>query len=129
MKNRFFNMIIFCLISSVAYPMSINLDKTSVAYPMSIGLDETSRAKLIKKIKQENVERKYWPDDVTVRLEKFYKKSDTEYFVRAVGSYNGYVLVEYDSENKLLLPTRLGKGTEGCFSKEELRSLGVRLPE
>ena len=114
MKNRFFEMIIFCLISSIAYPMSIDLE-------------EASKAKLIEQVKKENVERRYWPDDVTVRLERFYKKSDTQYFVRAVGSYNGYLRVEYDSENKVLLPVRLDKGTEGSFSKEELQSLGIQL--
>lgn len=116
MKNRFFNLIIFCLISNIVYSMSIDLD-------------EASKAKLIEQVKAENVRRGYWPDDVTVRLERFYKKSDTEFFVRAVGSYNGHVLVEYDSGNKLLLPTRLGKATEGSYRKEELQSLGVQLPE
>lgn len=119
MKSQFFLMIIFCLISNVAYSMSINLD-------------EESKAKLIEKVKQENVERKYWPSDVSVRLEQFYKMpgngSDTRYFVRAVGSYGGYVKVEYPSGPTILCPAPLGKGTQGYFSKEELESLGVQLP-
>lgn len=121
MKNQLFLMIIFCLISNVAYSMSINLD-------------EESKAKLIEKVKQENVERKYWPSDVSVRLEQFYKmpgnnSSDTRYFVRAVGSYGGYVQVQYGSGPTILYPAPLGKGTQGSFSKEELESLGVQLPE
>ncbi len=120
MKNQFFLMIIFCLISNVAYSMS--------------DLNETSKAKLIKKVKTENVNRGYWPSDVAVRLEQFHKMpgnngSDARYFVRAVGSYDGYVQVEYDSGAKVLYPKRLRKGTEGSFSKEELESLGILLPE
>jgi hypothetical protein len=101
---------------------------------MSIDLDEASKAKLIEQVKKENVERGYWPSDVVVRFEKFYKipdnnGSDTRYFVRAVGSYDGLAVVEYGSEGKKLFCVRLGKGTEGSFSKEELESLGVQLPE
>lgn len=85
-------------------------------------------------MKAENVARGYWPSDVIVRLEQFYKKtdnngSDTRYFVRAVGSYNGYVQVETVSGAKILYPARLGKGTEGSFHKEELESFGVQIPE
>lgn len=121
MKNQFFLMIIFCLISNVAYSMSIDLDKAS-------------EAKLIEQVKKENVKRGYWPSDVTVRLEQFYKMPDTNgsntrYFVRAVGSYDGYVQVESGSGTKMLYSARLGKGTEGYFRKEELESLGVQLPE
>jgi len=111
----------FCLISNAAYSMSINLDTAS-------------EAKLLDYIKKENVGRRYWPADVAVRLEKFEKLPDTNgsgirYFVRAVGSYGGYVQAEYASGNKILYPKRIGKGTEGYFSKEELALLGVQLPE
>jgi hypothetical protein len=121
MKNQFFLMIIFCLISNGAYSMSINLD-------------EASEAKLIKQVKEENIGRGYWPSDVAVRLEKFYKipgknDSNTRYFVRAVGSYDGYAQIEYDDGAKILRPVRLGKATEGSFSKKELESWGVQLPE
>lgn len=117
MKNQFFLMIIFCLISNVAYSMSIDLD-------------EASKAKLIEQVKAENVNRGYWPSDVVVRLEKFYKMPDNNgFFVRAVGSYNGLAVVECVSGDKKLFCVRLGKGTEGSFSKEELESLGVQLPE
>lgn len=121
MKNQFFLMIIFCLISSAAYSMSIDLDKTS-------------KAKLIEQVKKENVNRGYWPSNVVVRLEQFYKvpgtnDSDTSYFVGAVGSYDGFALVEYSSGDKIFYPVRLGKGTEGSFRKEELESLGIHLPE
>lgn len=97
---------------------------------MSIDLDETSKAKLIEQVKKENVERRYWPSDVAVRLEKFYRiPGETRYFIRAVGSYNGHLLIEHSSGDKKPLPVRLGKGTEGYFSKEELESLGILLPE
>ena len=43
----FFLMIIFCLISNVAYSMSIDLD-------------EASKTKLIEQVKKENVDRGYW---------------------------------------------------------------------
>lgn len=67
-------MIIFCLISNVAYSMSIDLD-------------EASKTKLIEQVKKENVDREYWPSDVVVRLEQFYKMSgnngsDTRYFLK-----------------------------------------------
>ncbi len=120
-KSRlFFLMIIFCLISNIAYSMPIDLD-------------EASKANLIEHVKKENVDRGYWPSDVTVKLEQFYKMpdnngSDTRYFVRAVGFYAGFVKVE-DSSGATFLPARLGKGTEGSFRKEELESLGVQLPE
>ncbi len=120
MKNQFFLMIIFCLISNVTCPMSIDLD-------------DASKAKLIEQVKAENVKRGYWPSDVAVRLEQFYKMtnngSDTRYFVRAVGSYDGYVHIESGSGATMLYRARLGKGTEGSFRKEELESLGVELPE
>lgn len=121
MKNQFFLMIIFCLISNVAYSMST-------------GLDEASEAKLTERVKKENVDRGYWPRDVDVKLEQFYKipgnnGSDTRYFVRAVGYYSGFAKVDYSSGATNLFPARLGKGTEGSFGKEELESLGVQLPE
>lgn len=121
MKNQFFLMIIFCLISNVAYSMSIDLD-------------DESKAKLIEQVKKENVKRGYWPSDVAVRLEQFDKMrnnngSDIRYFVRAVGFYDGYVQVNSGSDATVLYPVRLGKGTEGSFRKEELESLGVQLPE
>lgn len=121
MKNQLFVMIIFCLISNVAYSMSIDLD-------------EASKAKLIEQVKAENVKRGYWPSDVAVRLEQFYKMtdnngSDTRYFVRAVGSYDGCAQVKSGSGAIMLYPARLGRGTEGSFRKEELESLGVQLPE
>ena len=120
MKNQFFLMIIFCLISNVAYSMLIDLD-------------EASKAKLIEQVKAENVKRGYWPSDVVVRLEQFYKMldnngSNTRYFVRAVGSYDGYVAKSVSGATAFYR-ARLGKGTEGSFSKEELESLGVQLPE
>jgi nitrous oxide reductase accessory protein NosL len=120
MKNQFFLMIIFCLISNVAHSMSINLD-------------EASKAKLIEQVKAENVKRGYWPSDVAVRLEQFYMMpgnngSDTRYFVRAVGSYARFAQPKPDSE---ATPPYIviGRGTQGSFRKEELESLGVRLPE
>lgn len=121
MKNQFFLMIISCLISNIAYSMSIDLDAES-------------KAKLIEKVKAENIERRYWPSDVVVRLEKLHKMpgdsdSDTRYFVRAVGSYDGYVRVESASGATVLYPAKIGKGTEGSFRKKELESLGVQLPE
>ena len=123
MKNQFFLMIIFCLISNIAYSMSIDLD-------------DASKAKLIEQVKAENIKRGYWPSDVAVRLEQFYKMtnnngSDTRYFVRAVGSYYAFVQVKFSSGSGVtaLYPARLGKGTEGSFRKEELESLGVQLPE
>lgn len=120
MKNQFFLMMIFCLLSNVAYSMSIDLD-------------DASRAKLIEQVKAENVKRGYWPSYVAVRLEQFYKMtnnngSDTRYSVRAVGSYDGYAQVKSVSGATVLYPARLGKGTEGSFRKEELESLGVQLP-
>ena len=121
MKNQFFLMMFFCLLSNVAYSMSIDLD-------------DASKAKLIEQVKAENVKRGYWPSNVVVRLEQFHKmtnnnSSDTRYFVRAVGSYGGYVQVQYGSGPTILYPAPLGKGTQGSFSKEELESLGVQLPE
>jgi hypothetical protein len=101
---------------------------------MSIDLDEASKAKLLEQVKAENIQRGYWPSDVVVRLEKFHKMPnkngvDTRYFVRAVGSYNGYARVKSASGDIVFCPARLGKGTEGSFRKEELESLGVQLPE
>lgn len=121
MKNRFFLMIAFCLISNVSYSMLIDLD-------------DASKAKLIAQVKKENVQRKYWPSDVVVRLEQFYKMpsnsdSNEKYFVRAVGSYQGYTMVTYNSGATQFFSARLGKGTEGSFSKTELESLGIQLPE
>lgn len=121
MKNQFFLMIFSCLISNAAYSMPINLD-------------EASETKLIEQVKAENVARGYWPSDVVVQLEQFYMMpgnngSDARYFVRAVGSYAGYVQIETVSGAKMLRPVRLGKGTEGSFSKEELELLGVQIPE
>lgn len=115
MKNQIFLMIIFCLISPVTCPMSIDLD-------------DASKAKLIEQVKAENVKRGYWPSDVVVRLEQFYKMPDAKYFVRAVGSYDGYLLTEYGSAKTICI-ARLGKGTQGVFSKEELESIGVQLAE
>jgi len=121
MKNQFFLMIIFCLISHVSYPMLIDLD-------------EASKVKLIEQVKAENVDRMYWPSNVVVRLEQFYKMpdtngSDTRYFVRAVGSYDRHVEVKLSSGDTILRRARIGKGTEGSFCKEELESLGIQLPE
>jgi hypothetical protein len=97
-------------------------------------LGEASKAKLIAQVKAENVKKNYWPSDVVVRLEKFYKMpgnngSDASYFVKAVGSYMGHILIEYDNGTNVMRPQRLGKATEGSFSKKELESLGIQLPE
>jgi len=95
-------------------------------------LDGESQAKLIERVKKENVERGYWPSDVIIRLEQFYKMpSDTKYFVRAVGSYaSRYVKAEYPSGTTVIYPKYpISKGTEGYFRKEELESLGIKLPE
>ncbi len=116
MKKQFFLKIIFCLISNVAYSMSINLD-------------DASRAKLIEQVKAESINRGYWPSDVVVRLEQFYQMPNERYFVRAVGSYDGYVKIEHASGAAILSRARLGKGTQGSFSKQELESFGVELPE
>lgn len=116
MKNQLFLMIIFCLISHVAYSMSINLN-------------EESKAKLIEQVKAENINRGYWPSDVVVRLEQFYEMPNERYFVRAVGSYDGYLKIEHNSGAAIFSHARLGRGTQGSFSKQELESFGVQLPE
>lgn len=120
MKNQFFLMIIFSLTSNVAYSMAIVLD-------------EVSKAKLIEQVKKENVNRGYWPSDVVVRLEEFYKMPDngsnSRYFVRAVGSYNARAEIEFKSGDKKICSIPVGKGTEGVFSEEELKSLGIQVSE
>ncbi len=119
MKNQFFLMIIFCSISTIVHPMS---------------LDKASEVKLIEQVKKENVERKYWPSDAVVTLEEFYKMSDNNapnprYFVRACGRW-AVVVCPLDadpmSQGKLALASR---GAQGSFDKKELESFGVQLPE
>ena len=123
MKKHFLKIIPFCLISSIAYPMS------SVAYPVPINLDETSKAKLIAQAKKELLKRNYWPDNVAIiELEEFYKESDTKYFVRVGGHYPGPIQVEYYPRMRAYRDI-FYRPTKGYFSKEELESLGVVLPE
>lgn len=109
--------------------MTISCLISNIAYSMSIHLDEASKAKLLEQVKKENIEARNWPSDVVVRLDQFYKMPDARYFVKAIGSYMGYIRVEYDNGTEELCPQRLGKATKGYFTKEELELLGIQLPK
>ena len=122
-KSLLFSLVvIFCLISNVAYSAPIDLD-------------EASKAKLIRQIKRENVTEGRWADNASVTLEEFYKVQDNndsnaKYFVRAVGTYPCPAIVEYPSGAiDVIFPVPLSKRVSGYFSKEELESWGIQLPK
>ena len=130
MNVRKYVFIVLCLTSSVAYSMSSQPRQIEVD-AVRCELDLVSQAILIRKGKEENVARGYWPADVTVSFLSLHKviedanKNDSRYInnpryaVSLIGRFE-----QIDMVGRWWIR----RDTTGTYLKDELVALGVNVP-
>lgn len=122
MKNQFFLISFFCLISNDI--CSMNVPSITVD-ALPITLDQASADRLVECAKAEILEQRkhYWPDNVVVTLKQVYLVKD-QYEHTGNPRYAVSLIGRYSERGQ-----SMRRDTTGTYFKEWLVALNVHLPE